>query len=117
MAALQEQLRRRSEDLAGRIKEHEQLIQGQVTATTNVQSKAQELEKQRKVAEEEVAVLKRDLEAQTVEIARQGADLAEREEALRGKIQIMEETTGRTLEESQHLEHERKNWQEDQRLV
>jgi chromosome segregation ATPase len=117
LAALQEQLRRRSDDLAGRIKEHEQLVEGHVAAATTVKSKAQELETQRKIAVEEVAALNKDLEAQAVELARQRADLAEREETLREKTQRIEETTNRTHAEGQHLEHERKTWQEDQRLV
>ncbi len=85
VAALQEQLRRRSEELAGRQRGQEEQIRRAEEALAGLEARRAEGEAQRQGAETRLAAARQELDART-------ADLARREETLARHVERLKET-------------------------
>jgi chromosome segregation ATPase len=94
--ALQEQLRRRSEELAAKQKALAEQLRQREEEAASVETRRAEIERQRQEGDEQLAVLRRELDQRQAELEQQKADLAQREETLRRNIERLKEA-GRTV--------------------
>jgi hypothetical protein len=114
---LQEQLRRRVEELATRAKAVEDHSQGITGREAELAQLREQAEQERKKAEEHFESLKRDLDTRAAEIQRLNAALTQREENLRRQVERLKEAGQTIAGDRKALFDSKSRWEHDQTNV
>ncbi|HTK76148.1 MAG TPA: hypothetical protein VL371_12875 [Gemmataceae bacterium] len=113
--ALQEQLRRRGEDLSARQKQLDEQSRACDEKVAQLGDDGATLEQVRKDAEAKILAAKRTFEEQTAALEKRATEIAEREQTLRGQIERLQ-TAGKTLAGQRKEHFEAKTvWEQEQR--
>jgi chromosome segregation ATPase len=113
--ALQEQLRRRSEELAVRQRELAEYDRQQAEETGALEARRVEIEDQRRQAEENLAAARGELDGRAAELTRLQAESAARDQQIQGQVERVKEA-GRTIGEARKaLSEERVRWEAGQK--
>jgi chromosome segregation ATPase len=116
--ALQEQLRKRSEELASRQKALAEQVRQHEAAEAALGNRRQEIEQQRQHMEGELAARRQEMDARAAELEgrvadldRLRAELADREETLRRHVERLKEGGRNIGAQRKNLTAEREQWQ------
>jgi DNA repair exonuclease SbcCD ATPase subunit len=96
LAALQEQLRRRAEEIAARQKAQEEQHRGHEATLTAAEARRAEVEAERVRAEAALAVARQELDGRAADLERRRVELTRREEALAHNVERLKQA-GRTV--------------------
>jgi hypothetical protein len=96
LAALQEQLRRRAEEIAARQKAQEEQQRGHEAALATAEARRVEVEAERGRAEAALAVARQELDTRAADLGRLREELTRREEALAHNVERLKQA-GRTV--------------------
>jgi chromosome segregation ATPase len=109
--ALQEQLQRRSEELATRQRAQAEQARKRDEETAALEKREGDLEGERRQLADQAAAQQKQLEEQTADLVRQRDELGQREQVLRRNVERLKEA-GRNIGASRKsLEEERTQWQ------
>jgi chromosome segregation ATPase len=111
--ALQEQLRRRAEDLAARGKAVDELTRQLAADRTALDQERAALAADRQAAEERVGGLRAEIEARVVEVERQTEALKQREAALARQVSRVKEVGAAVAAERKAVAEARSAWETD----
>lgn len=111
--ALQESLRKRSEELAARAKALEEQVRSVAADRGQLDAALSHLDAARVAAEEQVSSLRAEVVARAAEVERQAAQTAEREAALAVQIERLKEVGQALAAERKGMADERAKWDAD----
>jgi hypothetical protein len=111
--ALQESLRKRSEELAARAKSLEEQVRSVAADRGQLDAALSHLDAARVAAEEQVSSLRAEVAARAADVERQAAQTAEREAALAVQIERLKEVGQALAAERKGMADERAKWDAD----
>jgi chromosome segregation ATPase len=111
--ALQEQLRRRADDLANRAKTLDELARQLAADRAAVGTTRDAAESERRSTESELGTLRQELEARAAEIERRSADFEEKERSLTRQTDRLKEAGSAVAAERKSLAEARAGWEAD----
>lgn len=111
--ALQEQLRRRANELADRTRALDEQTRQLATDHAAIGDARATAESARQTSEDEIAARRQELDTRAAAVERQGADFAEKEQALARQVSRLKDVGAATAAERKSLAQARATWEAD----